>query len=89
MLFRSFRWKEFLGERVTVLTRDESILLGYFDTNLSDIAYERIGDLVVIAHQNLILVDPARVKEEAGMIGHHGGISNEERQVPLISFYSS
>ena len=85
----AFRWKEFLGERVTVLTRDESILLGYFDANSSDIAYERIGDLVVIAHQNLILVDPARVKEEAGMIGHHGGISNEERQVPLISFYSS
>ena len=47
---------------------------------------ERIGDLVVVANGNLILVDPTRIKQEGAMIGHHGGLTSEESSIPLLVY---
>jgi hypothetical protein len=46
---------------------------------------DRMGDLIAIPNNDLILVDPARVREETGMVGHHGGVTEIEINIPLLS----
>jgi hypothetical protein len=43
-----------------------------------------LGDLIAIANNDLILVDPARVREETSMVGHHGGVTDIEVEIPLL-----
>ncbi len=43
-----------------------------------------MGDLIAIPNNDLIIVDPARVKEESSMVGHHGGLTDTEVQIPLL-----
>ena len=38
-----------------------------------------------LANPGLILVDPARVREETGMVGHHGGVTDIEVNIPLLT----
>jgi hypothetical protein len=47
-------------------------------------ALERIGDVIAIAQENLILLDPERADKEGAMVGHHGGDSTIESTVPLL-----
>ena len=39
---------------------------------------------IAIANNDLILVDPARVREETSMVGHHGGVTDIEVEIPLL-----
>ncbi len=80
------RYEEFLGERATVLTKEEAIKEGLFGNEVTVDSNERIGDLLVIAKGEMILVDPERVKQEAGMVGHHGGLTDIERVIPLLAY---
>ena len=57
---------------------------GLFGPVVSEDASERMGDLIAIANDDLILIDPARVKEESSMVGHHGGITDIEVEIPLL-----
>jgi hypothetical protein len=43
-----------------------------------------MGDLIAIPSDDLILIDPARVKEESSMVGHHGGTTDIEVEIPLL-----
>ena len=78
------RWEQTLGSKVSVLSKDSAITAGYFGETVSTDSYERLGDLIVISHDNFILVDPAKVKEESAMVGHHGGITELETAIPLL-----
>jgi predicted AlkP superfamily pyrophosphatase or phosphodiesterase len=80
------RYEEFLGDRATVLSKDEAISGGLFGSEVTLDSNERIGDLLVIAKGEMILVDPERIKQEAGMVGHHGGLTDIERVIPLLSY---
>jgi hypothetical protein len=51
---------------------------------MSEAALERIGDVIAIAQENLILLDPERADKEGAMVGHHGGDSAIESTVPLL-----
>lgn len=76
-------WREFLGERVDIYTREQAIerrLLGDF---VSEDSRDRMGDIIAISHGGLVLIDPARVDPELAMVGHHGAMSDAERLVPL------
>jgi hypothetical protein len=44
-----------------------------------------MGDLIVIPHGGLVLLDPARADKEGAMVGHHGGVSEIESTVALLS----
>lgn len=77
------RWKSFLGSDGVVFTREGAIEAKLFGEQVTEAAFDRIGDIVAIARGGLILVDPARVQFEAVMIGHHGGDSTVETTVPL------
>jgi hypothetical protein len=44
-----------------------------------------MGDVIAIAHGGVILIDPERTTLEGAMVGHHGGCSEIESSVPLLS----
>ena len=78
-------WQEYLGADALVHTRKSAIEAGLFGERVSDDAADRIGDLVVLARNGLILVDPTRTHLEAVMIGHHGSDTEIETTVPLLT----
>jgi hypothetical protein len=45
---------------------------------------DRIGDLIVIAQGNFILVEPEREELQLAMVGHHGGVTKAETEIPLL-----
>lgn len=68
-----------------VATRVEAIATGLFGPAVTDAAASRIGDLLVVARGNRALYDgTAEDQRGRGMIGQHGALTPEERQVPLI-----
>lgn len=78
------RWESELGKKVTLFTRHNAIAAGLFGDEVSQDAADRIGDVIAIAQENLVLLDPERADKEGEMIGHHGGDSEIESSVPLI-----
>jgi hypothetical protein len=83
------RWQEALGAKVKMFTRDSAIAAGLFGDNVTLDAAERIGDVIAIAQENLVLLDPERADKEGAMVGHHGGDSLVESTVPLLTATSN
>jgi predicted AlkP superfamily pyrophosphatase or phosphodiesterase len=79
------RWQENLGDKVKMFTRESAIAAGLFGSQVSLDAAERIGDVIAIAQGNLVLLDPERADKEGAMVGHHGGDSEIESSVPLLT----
>ena len=79
------RWEEFLGEKASIYTRDTAIAADLFGNLVSADAADRMGDVIAIAHGDLILIEAEREKQEGAMIGHHGGASDIESYVPLLT----
>jgi hypothetical protein len=80
-------WREYLGDRALVYTKHDAIAAGLFGGNLSDVSnvsVDRMGDLLAIAHYDYVLIDPARSVQESSIIGQHGGLTPEERDIPLL-----
>lgn len=78
------RWESALGTKVEMHSRQSAISAGLFGAQVSRDAAERIGDVIAIAKEKLILLDPARADKEGSMVGHHGGNSLVESSVPLL-----
>jgi predicted AlkP superfamily pyrophosphatase or phosphodiesterase len=78
------RWESALGTKVEMYSRQSAISAGLFGAQVSRDAAERIGDVIAIAKEKLILLDPARADKEGSMVGHHGGNSLVESSVPLL-----
>ena len=78
------QWQEQLGNKVTIFSRDEAISQGFFGPTVADKNIERIGDLIVIANENFILVEPDREELQLAMVGHHGGVTAAETEIPLL-----
>jgi hypothetical protein len=79
------RWRAFLGTKAIVHTREEAKISGLFGSQVSADASDRIGDLVVIAQGDLILIEAEREQQESTMVGHHGGDTDIESYVPLLT----
>jgi len=80
-----FQWREFYKDQVQVLSKDEAVLNKLFGEVVTEDAKDRMGDLIAIPGDDLILVDPARIREECGMVGHHGGVTEIEVNIPLLT----
>ena len=75
-------WAEALGERAWVLHRDEFTASGLLGAVEPDYA-ERVGDLVVLARDDTVLVsdvDPL----VSGLLGQHGSVTDAEMHIPLL-----
>jgi hypothetical protein len=78
------QWQEFFGSKAKILSKEVAIKEGLFGPVVTEDSTERMGDLIAIANNDLILVDPARVREESSMVGHHGGVTDTEVEIPLL-----
>ena len=78
-------WRETLGKKAQVFTRSEAIAAGLFGAEVSADAADRVGDVVAIAEGETIFIEKARETQEGSMVGHHGGITNTESYVPLLT----
>jgi len=80
-------WREILGERAWVLSREEAIAEGWFgppDESLID----RIGDVVAAATGNTAIVASKAEPLESSLIGMHGSLTSAEQLVPMLAFAS-
>ena len=78
------QWREFFGNKASIFSKPEAIASGLFGQVVSEDANDRMGDLIAIPNNDLIIIDPARVREESSMVGHHGGLTDIEVQIPLL-----
>ncbi|WP_460795549.1 alkaline phosphatase family protein [Microbacterium sp. GXF0217] len=78
-------WRSGTDGVADVATRAEAIASGLFGPRVTEAAASRIGDLVLAARGNRALYDGTAADQRSrGMIGQHGSLTPEERQVPLI-----
>ena len=77
-------WRERVGERAWIRTRDAAIEEGWFG-RVEDRNRARIGDLVVAMRQNFAIVDSRRARPQLlALLGLHGSLTPEESAVPLF-----
>lgn len=81
------QWREFFGNRVLILDKEEIAMSDLFGANISLESHERMGDFIAIPQDELILIDPLRISQESSMVGHHGGLSAAEVDLPLLSLW--
>ena len=79
------QWREFYQDQAQIFSKEDAIANKLFGDKVSEEARERMGDLIAIPNNDLILIDPARIKEESGMVGHHGGVTDIEVNIPLLT----
>ena len=79
----AMRFREFLPGRIDVYTRKEAIAAGLFGKYVSEASQDRMGDLIVVPRESIVLIDPLRDDPESAMVGHHGAMTDSERLVPL------
>jgi len=78
-------WNEELGDRVLIYEREEAIAAGLFGGPVAPSVLERIGDLIVVAGSGLVLVETGRAAQQIAMVGHHGGLTDAECEIPLLA----
>ena len=78
-------WQEYLGDRALVLTREKAISSNLFGSDVSNDAIDRMGEVIAIARGGIVLLDIERAEKEGSMVGHHGGDSDIESQVGLLT----
>lgn len=78
-------WRERLGDRAWIATRQEAVDAGWFGSAVDDADIRsRIGDLIVAARQDTAVVRSKVEPRLAGLLGHHGSLTPAETLVPLL-----
>jgi hypothetical protein len=78
-------WQQYLQEKALVITREEALSSNLFGTDVTADAVDRMGEIIAIARGGLVLLDADRADKEGAMVGHHGGDSDFESQVGLLT----
>jgi hypothetical protein len=80
------RWRELVGERAWVVTRDEALEAGWFGPRVRPEFLPRLGDVLVTVHGELAfhgsLSDPRITPLPTGL---HGSLTPDEQLVPLLT----
>lgn len=76
-------YRERLGDDALVLSREEATGRGWFGA-VEDRVAPRIGDVVVASLGPIALVASRRYPNEAGLIGVHGSLTDDEMLIPLL-----
>ena len=76
-------WRETLGPRASVLTRDEALERGWFGAARPGVL-PRVGDLVVACHGTFGLFSSADFGYEMSLIGLHGSLTPDEMNIPVL-----
>lgn len=79
------RWQRESEGDGDVLSRAQAEVLGIFGQEVTADAAARIGDILVVARGNKAFYDGTAADQRSrGMVGQHGALTPEERQVPYI-----
>ena len=76
-------WREVLGDRATVLRREEAIGRGWFGAVGTGVL-PRIGDVVAACHGDHAILSTAEWGYEATLVGLHGSLTPEEMLIPVL-----
>jgi hypothetical protein len=76
-------WRERLGDRAWVRSRDEAIELGWFGEVLPTVR-GRLGDVVAAARGRSLVLAGSGSPHERRLPGQHGSLTDEEMLVPLL-----
>ena len=77
-------WRSVLGEKATVLTRDEAVDRGWFGSVAPGVR-ARLGDVVVAAHGTWALMSSTDFAYEMTLIGLHGSLTPREMHIPILT----
>jgi hypothetical protein len=81
-------WREVLGERAWVMSREEAIkdgLFGPVGAQLSDAMAARIGDVVAACAGTWAVVATKAEPLESSLEGMHGSLTPAEQLVPMLT----
>jgi hypothetical protein len=78
-------WRDVLGDRAWVLSREEAIKEGWFGP-VDDRMAPRIGDVVAAPAGSLALVAMKAEPRESALFGMHGSLTSSEQLVPALMF---
>ncbi|RVW07334.1 alkaline phosphatase family protein [Prescottella agglutinans] len=78
------RWREVLGERAWVGTRDDVVAAGLIGPDPTPAALRRIGDVVAIARGGTAVVRTEVEPRMSMLSGQHGALTDDELLVPLL-----
>ncbi|MBV9208019.1 MAG: alkaline phosphatase family protein [Actinobacteria bacterium] len=78
-------WREALGDRVWVLSKEDAIKEGWFGPVEAPMA-DRIGDVVVAPAGTLALVATKAEPRESALVGMHGSLTPAEQLIPALTF---
>jgi hypothetical protein len=76
-------WREHLGARAEVLSRDEAIERGWFGVVAAQVR-PRLGDVVVAAHGDHAVVSTVDFPYENKLVGLHGSLTAVEMEIPIL-----
>ena len=76
-------WREVLGDRATVLTRDEAIGRGWFGA-VSPGVLPRLGDVMVACHDDTAVMSTRDFAYEDTLVGLHGSLTPAEMLIPIL-----
>jgi predicted AlkP superfamily pyrophosphatase or phosphodiesterase len=77
-------WREVLGDRFWVASREEAIGAGWFGPAVDERVHGRIGDVVAAAAADVVITASVNEPNESAMAGMHGSMTPVEQLVPLI-----
>ena len=76
-------WREVLGERAEVMSRDAAIARGWFGA-VEPAVRPRLGDVVVACREDTAVLSTHDFPYEATLVGLHGSLTPEEMLIPMI-----
>jgi hypothetical protein len=76
-------WREVLGARATVLTREDAIGRGWFGAVQPGVL-PRLGDVMVACHDDTAVVSTRDFAYEDTLIGLHGSLTSTEMSIPIL-----
>ena len=78
------QWQEFFGEAVLLYLKKDAITAGLFGALVTEDSFDRLGDVIAIPNGDLVLIEPDKEKQQLAMVGHHGGLTPAELEIPLF-----
>jgi hypothetical protein len=77
------RWRELLGDRFWVVSREEAVASGIFGP-VDEALGERIGDVVALARGRWAVTATRREPVPSRLLAHHGSLTATELAIPLL-----
>ncbi len=76
-------WREVLGERALVLTREDAIARGWFG-DVTPGVLPRLGDVLVACRGDAAIVSTRDFPYEKSLVGLHGSLTPAEMLIPIL-----